>query len=126
MLSARDPARSDNIWHGRIYPSDGRAPFNAYFQSIAAVTYAPLRAVPQSSRCGTRDKALDRTLGPWVPGRYDNTFTVQPSMQRVKAVMVGPVKYYETAQSCGRRMPERVRFSVSNELLCRCSVQLYG
>jgi hypothetical protein len=34
------PNTPDNIWHGRIYPSDGRAPFNAYFSPVAAVTYA--------------------------------------------------------------------------------------
>ena len=33
-------ATSHDIWYGRIYPSDGRAPFNAYFYGHTAVTYA--------------------------------------------------------------------------------------
>jgi hypothetical protein len=33
-------ATSIDIWYGRIYPADGRAPYNAYFYALTPVTYA--------------------------------------------------------------------------------------
>jgi hypothetical protein len=91
------------IWRGRIYPSDGRPPSDAYFPEISAFTYAeygPFSGRDEAMReAGSLVERLRRMGGPNLP--YDVTDT-----KGGFAARIGPFFWRMMNQLC-RLAPDR-------------------